>query len=90
MQEFREKWEEWYGDLLNAYQWDELEYEGRRILYVRGNTRYTGDEGAFTSDFIQVIGCLDSGLALEEEAHEGITQLLRGQHGIDNICFWST
>lgn len=89
MQEFKQKWEDWYGDLLSAYQWHELDYNGREILYVFGNSRYTGDEASFTAAFIQVVGYVDSGASIAEEDQQEIVQLLRSRHGLDNICFWS-
>lgn len=89
MQEFKEKWEDWYGDLLNMHQWHELEFKGREIAYVYGNTRYTGDEGAFSAGFIQVIGHVDSEESIDEEQQKEIAALLKERHGIENICFWS-
>ena len=90
MEDFKRKWEDWYGDLLSAYQWIELEYKGKTILYVHGCTRYTGDEGPFSADFIQVIGHADSGESIAEDEHEEIRETLKGRHGIDNISFWLT
>ena len=88
MQEFKQKWEDWYGDLLGMYQWHELDYKDRQIVYVFGNTRYTGDEGPFAAAFIQVIGYVGSEASLDEEEQKEITALLRDRHGLDNICFW--
>jgi len=88
MEEFKQKWEDWYGELLNEYQWIELDYKDRTILYVQGSARYTGDEGLFPAGFIQVIGHAGSGESIVEDEHEEIRDILRDRHGIDNISFW--
>jgi hypothetical protein len=90
MEDIRQKWEDWYGDLLSAYEWHELEYGDGRVLYVCGNSTYTGGEGSVSSAFIQVMGRVDSDVSLDEEAQGEIAQLLKSRHGIDNICFWMT
>ena len=90
MEDFKKKWEEWYGDLLTGYQWNELEYNDNCIFYVHGSTKYTGDEGPFCSDFIQVIGHVDTGASIDEEEQEEIRAMLKGMHGIDNVSFWIT
>jgi hypothetical protein len=89
MQDFKEMWEDWYGDLVSMHQWHELEYNGREIAYVHGVARYTGDEGAFPAAFVQVIGHLEPEAPINEEAQREIAELLKSRHGIDNICFWS-
>ena len=89
MDEFKLKWEEWYADMLTAHQWNELDYEGRKILYVCGTTRYTGDEGDFSSNFVQVIGWTDSGEHIVEEERDAILEILKSHHGMDNVSFWS-
>ena len=89
MQEFKDMWEDWYADLLTMHQWHELEYKGREILYVHGVTHHTGDDGAFPAAFIQVMGHLDREAPVSEEEQQEIMELLRGRHGLENICFWS-
>ena len=89
MEEFKKKWEDWYGDLLGMYQWHELEYNGKEVLYVFGNARYTGDEASSSAGFVQVIGYVDSGASIAEEEQKEIEELLRRRHGLDNVCFWS-
>ena len=59
MQGFKDMWEDWYGDLLSTYEWHELEYKGREILYVHGVSPYTGDDGDFSAAFVQVMWHLD-------------------------------
>ena len=89
MEEFKQKWEEWYGDLLPYYQWEELEYNGRRVLYVCGTTMIDSDGRCLASNVLQVIGYVDAEIALEEEEQQEIAELLKRQHGIENISFWS-
>jgi hypothetical protein len=89
VQEFKEMWEAWYEDLLSTHQWYELEYKGREIPYVHGVSPYTGDDGAFSAAFVQVMGHLDSDAPISEEEQREITEILKSRHGIDNICFWS-
>ena len=89
MEEFKRKWEEWYGDLLPSYQWHELDYNGRRVLYVCGTAMIDSDGRGLASNMLQVIGYIDAEIAFEEEEQKEIAELLKRQHGIDNISFWS-
>ena len=89
MEEFKRKWEEWYGDLLPDFQWYELEYNGRKVLYVCGTTIIDSDGRSLTADLLQVIGYADSEALLAEEEQKDIATLLKRQHGIENISFWS-
>jgi len=87
--EFKKKWEEWYGDLLSGYQWLELDYKGRRVLYVCGRFALSDDGSKLASSFTQVIGDLDSDKPLNEEEQNEIRALFSRQQGIDNVSFWS-
>jgi len=87
--EFKQKWEDWYGDLLSGYQWLEFEYKGRRVLYVCGRFELSDDGSRLASSFTQVIGYADSGQPLDEEEQKGVRELLKSQQGIDNLSFWS-
>jgi hypothetical protein len=89
MQELKAKWEEWYGDMVDMYQWQELDYQGKAIIYVHGNCILNLDEGNFSSYFIQVIGYKDSGETIEEREQQEVFQLLKDMHGMDNITFWT-
>ena len=89
MQEFKKMWEDWYADLLDTHEWCELQYKGREIIYVHGNTRYTGAEGSFGAAFIQVMAHLEPELTMGEEEQKEIIDLLKSRHGLDNIRFWS-
>ena len=89
MQGFKDMWEDWYGDLLSTFEWHELEYNGREILYVHGISPYTGDDGDFSAAFVQVMGHLDPEAPINEEEQREITELLKSRHGIDSISFWS-
>ena len=87
--ELKKKWEEWYGDMLNMYQWQELEHKGRKLLYVCGRFTMSDDCGKFASTFTQVIGYLDSKKPLTEEEQNEIRELFKGQQGIENLSFWT-
>lgn len=89
MQKFKDMWEDWYGDLLSTYEWHELEYKGREILYVHGISPYTGDDGDFPAPFVQVMGHLDPEAPINEEEQREIAELLKSRHGIDSISFWA-
>lgn len=89
MEELKRKWEDWYGDFLTDYQWHELEYNGRQVLYVCGTAIINSDGCSLSSDLIQVIGYADSEKPLDEGQRKEITGLLKSQHGIGNISFWS-
>ena len=88
MEDFKRKWEEWYGDLMAQYQWNELEYEGERVLYVCGMASIDIDGNTYSSQVLQVIGYMDSEQPLDEARQKDITQLLKDRHGIENISFW--
>ncbi len=88
MEEFKRKWEDWYGDMMAQYQWHELEYEGERVLYVCGTASIDIDGNTYSSQVLQVIGYIDSEQPLDETRHKEITQLLKDRHGIENITFW--
>ena len=88
MEEFKRKWEDWYGDMMAQYQWHELEYEGERILYVCGTAVIDIDGNTFSSGVLQVIGYMDSEQPLDETRQKEITQLIKDRHGIENITFW--
>ena len=89
MEELMQKWEDWYGDVLTEYQWCELEYKGRKVLYVHGKAEISCGGGLLSSDLIQVMGYADSGLAIDEEEQKEITELFKSRQGIADICFWS-
>ena len=88
--EFKKKWEDWYGDLVSGYQWNEVEYKGRRVLYVCGRFTLSDDGSRLASAFTQVIGYADSGEPLNEDEQKEIRGLFSRQQGIDNISFWSS
>ena len=88
MEDFKRKWEEWYGDLMAQYQWNELEYEGEKVLYVSGTALIDIDGCTFVSEVLQVIGYIDSDKLLDEAQQKEITQLLKSLHGAENISFW--
>ncbi len=88
MEDFKRKWEDWYGDLMAQYQWHELEYEGERVLYVCGMASIDIDGNTYSSQVLQVIGYMDSEQPLDEARQKDITQLLKDRHGIENISFW--
>ena len=87
--EFKKKWEEWYGDMLGMYQWQELEHKGRKLLYVCGRFTLSDEGSRLASTFTQVIGYLDSKKPLTEEEQNEIRELFRCQQGIDNLSFWT-
>ena len=89
MEEFKRKWEDWYGDLLPDYQWQELDYNGKRVLYVCGTAVIDSDGRGLMSEMLQVIGYVDAVMPLAEEEQKDIAELLKRQHGIENIYFWS-
>jgi hypothetical protein len=84
----KRKWEEWYGDMVNSYQWLEVDHGGRDVVYVYGSAVLNLDEGAFCSDFVQVLGYADSQEEVGEAEQSEIVQLLRVRHGTDNVQFW--
>ena len=89
MEDFKRKWEEWYGDLLPDFQWYELDYNGRKVLYVCGTAIIDSDGCSLTADLLQVIGYADSKVLLTDEEQKNIAELLKRQYGIENISFWS-
>jgi hypothetical protein len=88
VEDFKRKWEEWYGDLMAQYQWNELEYEGEKVLYVSGTALIDIDGRTFVSNVLQVIGYIDSDKLLDEAQQKEIAQLLKNLHGAENISFW--
>ena len=88
MQDIQRKWEEWYGDMVSAYQWSELDCINRKILYVYGCAKYTGDMGAIPAGFVQVIGSLDSDEPFNELERREITEYLKSMHRVDTVTFW--
>ncbi len=87
--EFKKKWEEWYGDMLSMYQWQELEHKGRKLLYVCGRFMMSDDGSSLASTFTQVISYLDSKKPLTEEEQNEIKELFKCQQGIENLSFWT-
>lgn len=89
MEDFKQQWDEWYGDVMPDYQWCELTYKGRKLLYVHGSAEisYGGDLGS--SQLIQVIGYTDCEPSLNEEERKEIIEVFKREYGIDNISFWS-
>ncbi len=88
MQDIKEKWEEWYGDMVDMFQWSEIDCSGKTVLYVSGCAKYTGDEGSFPAGFVQVVGCTDSNTPFNEDEKKEITKLLKSMHKVDSIGFW--
>jgi hypothetical protein len=89
VEDIKSRWEDWYGDMMAHHQWNEMDYNGRTLLYVCGTAVIDADGRGFASDLVQVIGCTD-GAELSEEERREIAQLLKGQHGIENLSFWSS
>jgi len=87
--EFKKKWEEWYGDMLGMYQWQELEHKNRKLLFVCGRFTLSDDGSRLASTFTQVIGYLDSKKPLTEDEQNEIRELFRCQQGIENLSFWT-
>ena len=87
-EELKQKWEEWYGDMLDSYQWNELDYNGRKVLYVCGTTAIESDGRALYADVLQVMGYMDSEGQLDDVEQKEVTELLKGMHGVHNISFW--
>jgi hypothetical protein len=86
--EFKKKWEEWYGDMLSGYQWNELEYKGKKLIYVCGRFSLSDDGNRFASNFTQVIGYADFKKPLNEEEQNEVRELFKCQQGIENLSFW--
>jgi hypothetical protein len=87
--EFKKKWEDWYGDLLIGYQWLEMEYKGKKVLYVCGRFNLSDDGSRLGSNFTQVIGYLNSNRPLDEDEQKEIKEIFCRQQGIENVSFWS-
>jgi hypothetical protein len=87
-EEFKQRWEEWYGDMLDSYQWNEIDYNSRKVLYVCGTTVIESDGRALYADVLQVMGYTDSEGQLDDVEQKEVTELLRGMHGVHNISFW--
>jgi len=90
MEELKQKWEEWYSDMVDLYQWSEIDYKGKSVLCVSGCAKHTGDEGSFPAPFVQVIGCMDADSSICEEDKEEIAAILKKRHSIDNVTFFSS
>lgn len=88
MDELKAKWEDWYGELVSSYQWNEVEYKGRRVLYVCGRAFISGDDRALASEFIQVLGFIDSGASASEQEEKELSEFLRSRHAVGNVSFW--
>ena len=89
IEEFKQKWEDWYGDQMTDYQWNELEYNGRKVLYVCGSAVINSDGRDLCANLLQVIGYVDAEMALNEEEQKEATELLRGMHGVQHVSFWT-
>ncbi len=87
--EFRKKWEEWYGDMLSGYQWCEFDYKGRKVLYVSGRFTLSDDGSRFASTFTQIMGYADSDEPFTEEERKEIKALFCRQQGVENVSFWA-
>ncbi len=90
VEDLKRKWEDWYGDLMAHYQWNELEYNGRVVLYVCGTAVIDSDGHGLASDLLQVVGCADGDMTFDEEERGEIARLLKGRHCIENVSFWSS
>jgi hypothetical protein len=88
VEDIKRKWEEWYGDQVAEYMWGELPYGDDTVVYVSGRTLIDIDGCQYASDFLQVIGRVDSQEPLGEREQQEITELLRGSCGSENIAFW--
>ncbi len=89
MEDFKRQWDEWYGDVLPDYEWCELTYKGRRVLYMHGNAEIGYGGESESSQVIQVIGYTDYEPSLNEEERKEIVAVFKRDHGIDNVTFWS-
>jgi hypothetical protein len=88
IEEIKRKWEDWYGDMVTSYQWNELEYNGRKVLYVCGQAMIDSDGRGLCADLLQVLGYVDEETALNEVEQKEIADMLRSMHGVQNISFW--
>lgn len=88
MQDIKDKWEEWYGDMVDMYQWSEINCSGKTVLYVSGCAKYTGDQESIPAGFVQVVGCVDSDMPFSEEEKKEIAELLKGMYKVDTVSFW--
>ena len=90
LEDLKSKWEDWYGDLMSHYEWNELEHNGRKFLYVCGMAVIDIDGCGFASNLLQVIGWADGDVTLSEKEREEIVRLLKSRHGIENVSFWAS
>ena len=74
---FKQTWEEWYGDMVCDYQWHEIEYKGRKVLYVCGRATVGDEDKRLNSGFTQVMGYLDPEELLSEEEQKRMWVLRR-------------
>lgn len=86
---FRQIWEEWYGDMVCDYQWHEIEYKDRKVLYVCGRATVGDEDRRLNSGFTQVMGYLEPEELLSEEEQEEVKKLLKGSFAVENVSFWS-
>ena len=87
--DFKKTWEEWYGDMVSDFQWQEIEYKGRKVLYVCGRAAVGDEDKRLNSGFTQVMGYLDPEELLNEEDQKEVKGLLKGSFAIENVSFWS-
>jgi len=86
---FKKTWEEWYDDMVSDYHWQEIEYKGRKVLYVCGRATVGDEDKSLNSGFTQVMGYLDPEELLNEEERKEVKGLLKGSFNIENVSFWS-
>lgn len=89
MQDIKTKWEDWYGDMVSSYQWNEVDYNNKKVLYVFGCAKYTGDQGDIPAGFVQVMRYVDSELPIEGEAQREISNILKKMYRVETVSFWS-
>ena len=89
MQELMYKWEEWYSDVVPDYQWSELEYKGRKLLFVHGRVEIACGGDPIPSDLVQVMGYVDTGQCIDEKEHEEMAEYFKKRFGVANLSFWS-
>lgn len=87
--DFRKTWEEWYGDMVSEYQWHELEYKGRKVLYVCGRAVVGDEDRRLSAGFTQVMGYLNPEELLNEDERKEVKELLKNSFSTENLSFWS-
>jgi hypothetical protein len=88
VEDIKRKWEDWYGDQVSEYVWNELPYQDREVMYVSGRALIDIDGCQYASEFVQVMGWVDSEEPLSEQEQREVRDLLRGFCASDNIAFW--